>query len=50
MSLLLFLWIPSTRYQLFGKLPKLIEECGFDVPKRIRRGAFLTCYRSGKRN
>jgi len=42
---LLFVWMPSIRYQLFGKLPNLIRECGFAKPQLIRRGAFLTCYR-----
>jgi hypothetical protein len=45
---LLFVWMPSTRYQLFGKLPNLIRECGFTHLELIRRGAFLTCYRAGK--
>jgi ubiquinone/menaquinone biosynthesis C-methylase UbiE len=40
----LFVWIPSTRYQLFGKLPDLIRECGFAAPRLIGRGAFLTYY------
>jgi ubiquinone/menaquinone biosynthesis C-methylase UbiE len=43
-----FVWMPSTRYQLFGKLPNLIRECGFTHLELIRRGAFLTCYRAGK--
>jgi len=45
---LLFVWLPSTRYQLFGKLPNLIRECGFAAPELVRRGVFLTCYRAGK--
>jgi ubiquinone/menaquinone biosynthesis C-methylase UbiE len=44
LALILFLWTPSTRYQLFGKLPKLIEECGFAAPRPVKRGAFLTYY------
>jgi ubiquinone/menaquinone biosynthesis C-methylase UbiE len=45
---LMFLWMPSTRYQLLGKLPDLIRECGFAAPQLVARGAFLTCYRIGK--
>ena len=45
---LLFVWIPSTRYQLFGKLRNLIRECGFARPELIRRGAFLTTYQVKK--
>jgi ubiquinone/menaquinone biosynthesis C-methylase UbiE len=48
LTLFLFLWIPSTRYQLFGRLPRLIRECGFASPKCVARGAFLTCYRISK--
>jgi ubiquinone/menaquinone biosynthesis C-methylase UbiE len=44
----LFVWMPSTRYQLFGKLPNLIRESGFAAPELVGRGAFLTCYRVGK--
>ena len=46
--LLMFIWIPSTRYQLLGKLPNLIRQCGFAAPQLVARGAFLTCYRIGK--
>jgi len=45
---LLFVWIPSTRYQLFGKLPSLIRKCGFALPQLITRGVFLTSYRINK--
>jgi ubiquinone/menaquinone biosynthesis C-methylase UbiE len=45
---LFFIWMPSTRYQLFGKMPALIRECGFEAPEHIRRGVFLTCYRITK--
>lgn len=48
LALFMFLWMPSTRYQLFGKLPGLIEACGFAAPQRVARGAFLTCYRIAK--
>jgi ubiquinone/menaquinone biosynthesis C-methylase UbiE len=48
LMLLMFVWMPSTRYQLFGKLPSLIRECGFAAPQFVSRGAFLTCYRIGK--
>jgi ubiquinone/menaquinone biosynthesis C-methylase UbiE len=48
LMLLMFLWTPSTRYQLFGRLPELIRECGFETPQTLSRGAFLTCYRIAK--
>ena len=48
LMLLMFVWIPSTRYQLFGRLPKLIRECGFAAPQLVVRGAFLTCNRIAK--
>ena len=38
---LLLVWISPTRYQLFGKLPNLIKECGFTKLELIRTGAFL---------
>jgi len=41
---LLFLWTPSLRYQLFGKLPALIRECGFAPPEPVARGVFLRSY------
>jgi hypothetical protein len=44
----MFVWVPSTRYQLLGKLPGLIGECGFAAPRIVDRGAFLTCYRITK--
>ncbi len=48
LMLLMFVWMPATRYQLFGKLPRLIRECGFAAPQPVARGALLTCYRIGK--
>jgi ubiquinone/menaquinone biosynthesis C-methylase UbiE len=45
---LLFLWMPSIRYQIFGKLPGLIRERGFTAPEPVKRGAFLTCCRIAK--
>jgi ubiquinone/menaquinone biosynthesis C-methylase UbiE len=44
----LFVWMSATRYQLFGKLPGLIRECGFAAPQLLRSGAFLKFYRVGK--
>jgi ubiquinone/menaquinone biosynthesis C-methylase UbiE len=43
---LMFIWIPSTRYQLFGKLPGLIEDSPFGSEniKRIKKGFFLEYY------
>jgi hypothetical protein len=34
----------STRYQLFGKLPALIEESRFGAAKLIKKGWFLEYY------
>jgi ubiquinone/menaquinone biosynthesis C-methylase UbiE len=45
LMLLMFVWMPSTRFQIFGRLPDLIEACGFASPQIVARGAFLTCYR-----
>jgi ubiquinone/menaquinone biosynthesis C-methylase UbiE len=48
LAFLMFIWIPSTRFQLLGKLPKLIEECGFAAPRIVERGVFLTCFRTSR--
>jgi len=48
LAFLMFVWMTSTRYQLLGKLPDLIRECGFAAPEIVERGAFLTCCRIGK--
>jgi ubiquinone/menaquinone biosynthesis C-methylase UbiE len=40
----MFIWIPSTRFQLLGKLPKLIKECKFKNVELIKKGALLECY------
>ena len=48
LAVFMFVWMPSTRYQLFGRLPRLIRECRFSSPQRVARGAFLTCYRIAK--
>lgn len=45
---LLLIWMGSTRYQLFGKLPALIKRCGFSTPEVVVKGAFLTYYRITK--
>ncbi len=45
---LLLVWMRSTRYQLFGKLPDLIEECGFSTSELVGHGAFLKYYRYTK--
>jgi ubiquinone/menaquinone biosynthesis C-methylase UbiE len=39
--LLLLIWLGSTRYQLFGKLPGLIREAGFREVRRLKKGLFL---------
>jgi ubiquinone/menaquinone biosynthesis C-methylase UbiE len=41
LALLLLVWIRPTRYQLFGKLPGLIRECGFTRMELVRTGAFF---------
>lgn len=48
LMLLLFVWMRSTRYQLFGKLPALIRKCGFSTPELIGQGAVLKYYRITK--
>jgi ubiquinone/menaquinone biosynthesis C-methylase UbiE len=45
---LLLVWVRSTRFQLFGKLPGLISECGFPTPELIGQGVFLKYYRITK--
>lgn len=41
---LMLIWIASTRYQLFGKLPGLIVESRFGTAKLIKKGFFLEYY------
>jgi ubiquinone/menaquinone biosynthesis C-methylase UbiE len=41
---LILIWISSTRYQLFGRLPKLINECKFNHVDVKKRGLFLEYY------
>jgi len=41
---LMLIWISSTRYQLFGKLPDLIRECNFKKIELKKKGAFLEHY------
>ena len=43
MVLMLIWWAP-TRHQLFGKLPRLIEESSFGGPNLIKKGLFLEYY------
>ena len=38
------IWMPSTRYQLFGKLHALIKETGFNKVKLVKKGFFLESY------
>ena len=45
---LMFIWIRSTRYQLFGKLPQLMKETGFREVNLVKRGYFLDYYLSLK--
>lgn len=41
---LMFIWMSSTRYQLFGKLPGLIRESGFEEIRLVKKGFFLEHY------
>lgn len=41
---MMFIWMSSTRYQLLGKLPQLIRECGFKAVELKKKGAFLEHY------
>ena len=41
---LMFVWISSTRYQLFGKLPTLIKKSGFGTVRLAKKGFFLEYY------
>jgi ubiquinone/menaquinone biosynthesis C-methylase UbiE len=41
---LMLIWMASTRYQLLGKLPGLIEESRFGAAKWIKKGFFLEYY------
>ena len=41
---LMLIWMAPTRYQLLGKLPDLIENCGFNSVELIKKGLFLEYY------
>jgi len=41
---LILIWISSTRYQLFGRLRKLINECKFNHVELRKKGLFLEYY------
>jgi ubiquinone/menaquinone biosynthesis C-methylase UbiE len=41
---LILIWISPTRYQLFGRLPKLINECKFNHLQLRKKGLFLEYY------
>ncbi len=41
---LMMIWRPYTRYQLFGKLPELIRESGFETIRLLKKGLFLEYY------
>jgi ubiquinone/menaquinone biosynthesis C-methylase UbiE len=41
---LILIWISSTRYQLFGRLPRLINECKFNHVELRKKGLFLEYY------
>lgn len=41
---LMHIWMPSTRFQLFGKLPWFISETGFSRVKLVKKGFFLESY------
>jgi ubiquinone/menaquinone biosynthesis C-methylase UbiE len=41
---IMLMWMVSTRHQLFGKLPGMIEESSFGHTKLIKKGWFLEYY------
>ena len=41
---LMMIWRPFTRYQLFGKLPGLLRESGFETVSLLEKGFFLEYY------
>ena len=41
---LMLVWAPYTRYQLFGKLPQLVRQSGFETMRLIKKGFFLEYY------
>jgi ubiquinone/menaquinone biosynthesis C-methylase UbiE len=41
---LMLIWMAPTRYQLFGKLPGLIEESRFGTARLIKKGLFFEYY------
>jgi ubiquinone/menaquinone biosynthesis C-methylase UbiE len=41
---LMLIWISSTRYQLFGRLPALFEASSFRGAKLVKKGMFLEYY------
>ena len=43
-AFLMFIWISSTRYQLFGRLPALFEASSFRGAKLVKKGMFLDYY------
>ena len=43
-AFLMFIWISSTRHQLFGGLPALFEASGFRGAKLLKKGMFLDYY------
>ncbi|MBW2205829.1 MAG: class I SAM-dependent methyltransferase [Deltaproteobacteria bacterium] len=45
---LMFLWRKSTRFQLLGKLPGLMEASGYRQITLLKKGAFLKYYRLSK--
>jgi len=46
---LMFIWTASTRYQLFGKVPALLEASSFRGAKLVNKGSFLEYYLLFKR-
>lgn len=41
---LMLVWSSYTRFQLLGKLPGLIRECGFETVRLLKKGFFLEYY------
>jgi ubiquinone/menaquinone biosynthesis C-methylase UbiE len=41
---LMMIWRSYTRFQLFGKLPELVRESGFETIRLLKKGLFLEHY------
>jgi ubiquinone/menaquinone biosynthesis C-methylase UbiE len=41
---LLLVWLGSTRFQMLGKLPRLVRDAGFSSVRRLKKGLFLNYF------